>query len=198
MQFKRLGLLILSIWFFSNAIAQQNFLRTDLLGPLINSPFSISFERNFDSANSLVFSAEGGYYMRDKTSLFGQPYWTKQIVGFGGMLEWRNYLRYRSVMSRPVGIFTGVYARAIQLNYTQDYTTAWNNAGEPDITEGTLGIGGGAVLGYKYKKPYSRLYFETLIGIGWGSLNFDQYSRDDFPDQHLLWRAEISIGYSFY
>ncbi len=183
---------------FSAGMAQQNAIRTDVLGPFLNNPFSLHFERNFDSANSLVLSVEGGYYMRDKTSLNGQPYWSKRIVGYGGMVEWRHYLQYRSMMSRPVGLFTGAYARVLQLTYTQDFETTFNNQGQLDITEERLGIGGGAVLGYKYQQPYSRWYVEGLVGLGYGALEFDQYSPDDLPDPYFLWRAEISIGYSFY
>ncbi len=182
----------------STAISQKHFIKTDVLSPFLSNPFSISYETNWGSPSSLVFQAEGGWYKRDKTSKDGQPYWTKRITGFGGSAEWRYYLRSSSHMSKPVGIFTGVYARAIQLSYLHDFSPyAEREYEETDITGKTLAVGGGPLLGYKFKRPYSKFYFEFLGGFAWGLANLEEYTTDDLPDQHFLWRLEFSVGYAF-
>jgi len=162
-------------------------------------PFSIGYETNWGTPSSLIFHAEGGWYLRDETSKFGQPYWKKSITGFGALAEWRYYLTYRSQLSKPVGIFTGVYGRAIQLNYLQDYSYHAERTYDDaiDVSGSTLALGGGPILGYKFKRPYSKFYFEFLGGFAWGIANLEEYTTDDLPDQHFLWRLEFSIGYAF-
>jgi hypothetical protein len=176
------------------ASAQFDFIKTDVLGPFVNNPFQVSYERNFNSANSFLISAEGGWYMRDEASKFGQPFWEKKITGYGGILEYRRYLLYTGRMSRPVGLFTGVYARGIMATYTLDVMAAFEDPANQDAKETTLLVGGGPILGYKYKKPYSPFFVEVLGGIGWGMADFKKYSADDLPDQYFLWRWELSIG----
>jgi hypothetical protein len=86
----------------------------------------------------------------------------------------------------------------MQLYYQQDYTTYFNNLEDvDDISEETIAIGGGGVLGYKFKQPDSKLYFEVLGGAGWGATHFVEFTADDLPDQYLLWRVEFSVGYAF-
>lgn len=191
-----LSALMLISFFSTNVFGQKNFLKTDILGPFINNPFSIGYEHNGGKASSFLISAEGGWYMRDNTTKFGQPFWDKKITGFGVLPEWRYYLRYNSNRSKPVGIFTGVYARAIHLKYQQTFDYAFQNDND-DVSESTTAIGGGPLLGYKYKKPYSKLYFEVLGGLAWGYSHLVEYQADDFPDQYFLWRLEFSIGYAF-
>jgi hypothetical protein len=177
------------------ASAQKHFIRTDVLGPFLNNPFSIAYERNWGGQGSFAIGLEGGWYMKDETSKFGQPFWEKRITGFGITPEWRHYIRFTSYMSRPVGVFTGLYGRVIQLDYRQ--TFASNVSGFQDVSEQALFIGGGPILGYKFKKPYSKFYFEVLGGAGWGAAKLNSYQADDFPDQYFLWRLEISLGYAF-
>ncbi|MCF8295138.1 MAG: hypothetical protein K9I34_03655 [Bacteroidales bacterium] len=197
---KHIRLIVFAIFWLGiswQTTAQFSFIKTDILGPFVNNPFSIGYERNFDSANSFGIILEGGWYMRDNATKNGQPYWDKKITGYGGMLEYRRYLQYTGRMSRPVGFFTGAYARAINSTYEQDFATSFNNLGEIDQLEDVLMIGGGAILGYKYKKPYNPLFFEVLGGIGWGSANLTKYAPDDLPAQYFLWRWEVAIGFAF-
>lgn len=197
MRIIRLTLLLLGLTAGSAVMAQFSFIKTDVLGPFVNNPFQLSFERNFDSPNSMVIAVEGGWYMRDVASKNGQPYWDKQITGYGGILEYRRYLQYNGRLSRPVGLFTGIFARGFAASYVQDFSYAFNNLGEVDQQEDFLMIGGGALLGYKYKRPYNPLFFEVLGGLGWGYGDIQQYSPDDLPDKYLLWRWEVGVGVSF-
>lgn len=193
-QIKFLLIALLIVGAGKSAAAQFDFIKTDVLGPFLNNPFQISYERNFNSANSFLISAEGGWYMRDEATKLGQPFWEKQITGFGGILEYRRYLVYTGRMSRPVGLFAGVYARGIYATYAMDVASKFEDAANQDVKESTLLVGGGPALGYKYKKPYSPFFVEVLGGIGWGMADFQKYSADDLPDQYFLWRFELSIG----
>ena len=182
-------LIILSLPAFS-----QNYsIKTDILGPVINRPFSIGVERNNGTPNSFIFNIDGGWYMRDKALEFNQTVWTKRITGFSLTPEFRHYFHFRSKINKPVGVFAGGYARVIKLKYLQDYV----NTSIEDVTEKTYGGGLGAVIGYKYKQPYSKFYFEFLAASGLGYVNIDNYENDFFPDTYVLWRLEFCLGYAF-
>lgn len=173
--------------------AQNTFIKTDVLGPLIENPFLIGIEWNKRKPGSFVLNIEGGFYMRDKGVDFGQVTWKKKITGFGIIPEYRRYLRYTSNLNKPVGVFAGVYGRLFNLKYTQDF----EDSSKEDITESHLAGGIGLEFGYKYKKPYQKFFAEALCGAGMGVINFDNFNNDYLPDQYLLFRLELSIGYAF-
>jgi len=192
-QMKNLFFSIFLILFSLSAFSQNYFIKTDILGPVISKPFVFSFEKNNGTPNSFVLNIEGGWYMRDKTVDFSQLKWKKRILGFGIMPEYRYYFRYRSKLNKPVGFFAGGYGRINRLWYKQDFTD--NNI--PDIKEVNYIGGLGGLVGYKYKRPYSKYYFEVLAGYGLGIADIKNYDNDYFSDQHLLWRLEVSVGYAF-
>lgn len=189
---KNIFLFILLTFFSLSAFTQNYFIKTDALGPFINNPFVFSLEKNNGKSSSFVLNLEGGWYLRDKTTDFGQITWKKRIVGFGIMPEYRYYLRYRSNLNKPVGVFFGGYGRILRLWYKQDFIDA-----TLDIKEVSYAGGLGALAGYKYKKPYSKYYFEILTGYGIGYADIKNFDNDFFADQYLLWRIEFSVGYTF-
>lgn len=174
--------------------AQQFFIKTDLLGPLVENPFLIGFEINKRKPGSFVLNIEGGHYMRDKGVDFGQITWKKKIAGFGVIPEYRRYFQYTSNLNKPVGVFAGVYGRLFNLKYTQDFE---DNSTYDDVSERKWAGGLGLEIGYKYKKPYRHFYGEVLLGAGMGVIDFVNFDNDYFPDQYLLARFGISIGYAF-
>ncbi|MEA3443160.1 MAG: DUF3575 domain-containing protein [Bacteroidota bacterium] len=177
----------------SNSLfAQHIYIKTDILGPLVENPFSIGFEKNNRKPGSFVISLEGGYYMRDKGYDFEQVNWRKKITGFGIVPEYRRYLRYTSNMNRPKGVFIGTYAKILKLKYTQEWETS-----KADVTEKNWAFGIGLNAGYKYKKPYSHFFMEAVLGAGIGVIDFDNFDNDYFPDHFLLARFEFCIGYAF-
>ena len=190
---KRYSIILLLIIISFSAFSQKYFIKTDVLGPFINSPFSFGFEKNNGTPNSFVFNIDGGWYMRDKAFDFEQLAWKKRITGISLTPEYRHYFHFRSKINKPVGMFAGGYARVIKLKYVQDFV----ETSLIDITEDTYGGGLGAILGYKYKKPYSKFYFEALAGYSLGYVNINNYNNDYFPDQYVLWRLEFSLGYAF-
>jgi hypothetical protein len=173
--------------------AQNTFLKTDLLGPLIENPFLVGIEMNNRKPGSFIINFEGGYYMRDKGIDFGQVTWKKKITGFGIIPEYRRYLRYRSHLNKPVGVFAGAYGRIFNLKYTQDF----EDTSAEDISERHWAGGIGLEIGYKYKKPYKHFFAEVLFGAGLGVIDFDNFDNDYLPDQYFLSRVELSIGYAF-
>ena len=179
---------------FSKTSAQNTFIKTDFLGPLIENPFLVGIEFNKRKPGSFLINFEYGTYMRDKGEDFGQVTWRKRIVGFGIIPEYRRYLRYTSNLNKPVGIFVGGYARLFNLDYKQNFT---DNSIVDDVEEKKWAGGLGLELGYKYKKPYKKLYAEVLVGAGFGYIDFDSFDNDYFPDQYLLARIELCVGYAF-
>ncbi len=190
---KQYIIIILLITLSFSAISQNYFIKTDILGPVINRPFSFGFEKSNNYPNSFVFNIDGGWYMRDKALEFNQLTWKKSITGFSLTPEYRHYFHFRSNINKPVGLFAGGYARLIKLKYVQDFI----DSSIEDVTEKTYGAGLGVVAGYKYKKPYSKFYFETLAGYSLGYINIDNYENDYLPDQYMFWRLEFCIGYAF-
>jgi len=131
--------------------------------------------------------------MRDKGFDFEQLNWNKRIIGVGFIPEYRYYFRYRSNLNRPRGFFAGGYLVGRYFDYEQDFKFDEFQ----DIKEYKYAAGGGALLGYKYKKHYSKFYAEALLGIGLGYIELINYESDFLPDQYLLSRLEISVGYAF-
>lgn len=174
--------------------AQNVFIKTDVLGPLVENPFLIGLEINKRKPGSFIFNIEGGYYIRDKGVDFGQITWKKKITGFGVIPEYRRYFQYTSNLNKPVGFFAGVYGRLFNLKYTHDYE---DNSTYDDVSERHWAGGLGLDIGYKYKKPYKHFFAEVLVGAGMGVINFDNFDNDYFPDQYLLSRFELTIGYAF-
>ncbi len=181
-----------TLGFWNKSTAQKVFIKTDVLGPLVENPFLICIEKNNRKPGSFLISVEGGYYMRDKGIEFEQITWKKKITGFGIIPEYRRYLRYTSNLNKPVGVFAGAYGRIFNLRYRQD----WEDS-TPAVSEKHWAYGIGLEAGYKYKKPYSHFYMEVLFGAGMGVIDFDNFDNDYFPDQFLLARFEFSVGYAF-
>lgn len=177
----------------SGAHSQDHFLKTNLVGPAFNRPFNLGFEINKKKPHSFVFTVEGGWYMRDKAQKFEQLYWKKRITGAGFIPEYRYYFNYRSRLNKPVGLFAGGYLVGRYLEYLQNY----DSPAVPDVYEESFAYGCGALIGYKFKDPASKIYFEALLGVGLGYIEIANYESDFLPDQHLLSRFEISVGYTF-
>ncbi len=143
---------------------------------------------------SLNFRFETGRYYFKKNFDFNQETWQKKISGFAITPEYRNYWETRSRLNRPVGPFWGIYGKYFSGWYEQDF----NDPVEYDVKQTFFAAGLGGVLGYKYKHPDKMWFFETLGGLGWGYSGLKKFEYESFPNQALLWRIELSIGYSFW
>jgi hypothetical protein len=177
--------LIISISFIANNIYSQetNYARVNLLGLATTQFVGLGFEHNLNGYSTLCISADFGRYAKDSKKEFGQTLWKKQIIGFGiTPAHSRN----------PSGWFTGLYARYMDVKYTKESLTPLD-----DFSEKANNLGGGAILGYKYKKPDSPFFFETLVGLGWGISTLTGYESDILPKETNTWRYEFSIGYAF-
>jgi hypothetical protein len=186
-----LGLLFLAA---PEGRGQKHYLSTDLLSPAMRRHGAVRYERFFSSGNSMGLRFELGRYFYDKSYDFGQLDWTKRIGGYGFTPEYRKYWQHKSRLNRPVGPFWGVYGKYFHGRYTQKF----DDVAEVDVTQDFVAAGVGGLLGFKYKHPDQMWFVEGLGGLGWGYTGLTSFEYEMFPNQVILWRIELSVGYSFW
>jgi len=177
--------------------SQDNFIRIDLVSPVASRKFGLGYERSNVPGRSIIFNIDFNRYMHDEQLENNQPFWEKNLTGYSIFPEYRFYPFSNSFNQRPQGLFYGVYTRFMNLFYMQDYDIEHEKIGYKDIKEHAYIYGLGATFGYKYRKMDGRFYFETLVGAGWGYSTLKNFHLDSFPDESLLWRYELSVGYCF-
>jgi hypothetical protein len=199
MNFHRLFITaVLIVLSLAKVFSQDYFIRVDLIGPLATQKFNTGFEINISDSRAFIINADLGRYMHDAQSMNGQPFWNKSLTGFSIFPEYRFYPFSNSFNQRPQGMFYGLYARYMNLFYMLDYEKVYEiQQGKQDITETAHLFGLGTDIGYKLRKMDGRFYFEILAGLGWGYSTLKNFKYDSFPNESLLWRYELSVGYCF-
>ena len=186
-------LILISLTASKNAYSQEvNYLRINILGLATTQFVGFGFEHNINGYSTIAINTDFGRYANDSKSEFGEELWHKQIVGFGITPAYRYYFRARVHGVNPSGWFSGLYVRYMDIKYTNNTLNATD-----DFSEKAFNLGGGAILGYKFKKPDSPFFFESLIGIGWGISSLTGYENDFLPKEANTWRYEFSFGYAF-
>lgn len=184
--------------FIKPAVSQYDFVRLDLVGPITTFKFGLGYEKMLAFDRTIIINGDFGKYMSDsQTGIDGQPFWTKSLTGWSIFPEYRIYPYANSYNRRPQGLFYGIYARYMNLFYKQNFDIKYEMQGMNDVTQNARLYGLGATLGFKYRKMDNHLYGEALLGLGWGYSTLTAFKYENVPNESLLWRYELSIGYTF-